>query len=392
MSLPPIGNSSPTEPNISERIALVCLSDSLGGLELTTLRLAKSMTARGRAVLVVAPPRTPLEERAISERLPFSPLSTSLRYGDVFAAIRLVRLVRQHRVGTAVFLKSRDIHLGAIAKTIARSLRIVYYQQMEFGHNKRDVLHTWVYGKLSLWVSLTQRMRELVLENTTVPADMVKVVTLGVDLRHFDPARFSKEHARSFFSLPNERNLVGVLGRLDRGKGQRVLLEAAPAILKRFPDILFVIAGDETRGEPGHQADLKSLSNRLGIQERVRFLPFTEDVPQYMAALDIFVLPSIFETYGLVVIEAMAMGKPIVATNAGGVPEILSNGRCGLLVRPGDAGDLGNAICRLLDDERLRESLGNTARREAEDRFNRESCVDQLLHAIDRLGGQGSSM
>ncbi len=104
-----------------------------------------------------------------------------------------------------------------------------------------------------------------------------------------------------------------------------------------------------------------------------------------MAALDVFVLPSFSETFGLVVVEAMAMGRPIIATNAGGLPEIITNGKTGLLVQPQDATAVAWAIHRILADAALRQSLGRLAREEAVKRYDFDSCVDSLLGSLASL-------
>ena len=122
-----------------------------------------------------------------------------------------------------------------------------------------------------------------------------------------------------------------------------------------------------------------NLCRELDIERYVKFLPFTDDVPRFMSALDIFVLPSYSETFGLVVVEAMAMQLPIIATNAGGVPEIITNNKTGLLIEPRNAALLTSAICRLLNDTALRLSLGCLARKEALQQYDFDSCVNSLL-------------
>ena len=276
-------------------------------------------------------------------------------------------------------MQSHDIHLASLAAYFLPGLKLVFYQQMDSRHNKRDLWHTWVFSKLCLWITLTQGMRENVLACTRMSGEKVKVVSLGTDLHRFDPSLFSQPDARSFFGLQYDLKIIGVLGRLDPGKGQEVFLRAIPQVIKHHPQTLFVIAGDETAGEPGYKASLKKICREIGADRHVQFIPFTDDVPRLMAALDIFVLPSFAETYGLVVIEAMAMEKPVVATNAGGVPEILIDGKTGLLVEPRNADAIAHAIVKILDDDKLRVAIGSSARKDALRRFSMDSCVDGML-------------
>ncbi|MGH2567734.1 MAG: glycosyltransferase family 4 protein, partial [Bacteroidota bacterium] len=238
-----------------------------------------------------------------------------------------------------------------------------------------------------LWITLTKSMKEEVLKFTRMPREKVDVVPLGVDLTRFDPSRYKRSEARAFFGLPQKGFLIGVLGRLDRQKGQEVLLRSVSEVVERHPDAHFIIAGDETVGEPrsgnpGYKAHLENLCRTLSIERHVTFMPFIDDVPRFMAALDLVVLPSFAETYGLVVIEAMAMEKPVIATNAGGVPEIITDGKTGLLVEPRDSKALSRAILRVLDDAELGKSLARSARTEALRSYDENACVDQLLRLI----------
>ena len=256
---------------------------------------------------------------------------------------------------------------------------------MNSQHNKRDIIHTWIYSKLALWISLTQSMKKDVLAFTRMSPDKVKVVTLGIDLHQFNSAHFKKIESQKNFGLPPDKEIVGVLGRLDRLKGQDILLRAAPEVIKQHPNVFFLVAGNETAGEHGYKEYLLDLCRTLQIERYVKFLPFTEDVPQLMTALDVFVLPSFSETFGLLVVEAMAMGRPIIATNTGGVPEIITNEKTGLLIRPKDANEVARAIHRILTDAALRLSLSHSARREAFKKYDFDQCVDSLLVSLTGL-------
>jgi D-inositol-3-phosphate glycosyltransferase len=365
--------------SFQQRIAVVCFSRSLGGLELSTLRIAAGMKSRGEFAMVIVPPSSPLEARSIESGLNLAALAPRWKYGDILAARRLAGILKDNKIDIVVLMQSHDIHLASLAAYFLPGLKLVFYQQMDSRHNKRDLWHTWIFSKLSLWITLTQGMRENVLASTRMAGEKVKVVPLGTDLHRFDPSLFSQQDARSFFGLPHDKKIIGVLGRLDPGKGQEVFLRAIPQVIKHHPETFFVIAGDETAGEPGYKAYLKNICREIGADLHVQFIPFTDDVPRLIAALDIFALPSFAETYGLVVIEAMAMGKPVIATNAGGVPEILIDGKTGLLIEPRNADAIANAIIKILDDGKLRVAIGSVAREDALRRFSMDRCVDALL-------------
>jgi len=343
------------------------------------------MKSKGAYAMVIVPASSPLQRRALELGLGLATITPRWKYGDIPAAHRLAGILRDNNIERVVLMQSQDIHLASLAAYFWPSAKLVFYQQMDSRHNKRDFWHTWIFSKLSLWITLTHGMRENVLSCTRMAGGKVKVVPLGTDIHRFDPAHFNRPEARSFFGLPHDKKIIGVLGRLDPGKGQEVLLRAIPEVAKHNPDVLLVIAGDETAGEPGYKAYLEELSREIGVDRHVKFLPFTDDVPRLMAALDIFVLPSFSETFGLVVIEAMAMEKPVIATNAGGLPEIITDGKTGLLIAPRNVEAVANAIEKILDDEKLRTSLAHAARQEALRRFSMDSCVDALLGLLRTL-------
>jgi D-inositol-3-phosphate glycosyltransferase len=369
----------------NHHIAIICFSSSNGGLELSTIQLAREFNLRKANCILVVPSDSPMAAEAQKHDLQVEYVNPGFKYGDILASRRLARILRSHEIEIAVVMQSKDINIVAGAKLFYPKSKLVYYQQMQSKVNKRDVLHTWMYSKLSLWISLTKRMKQEVLEHTRVPERMIRVVPLGRDTHRFDPRRYNQSEARRRYGLPQHKHIVGVIGRLDPQKGQEEFLRSLPIVLEQGHDVFYVILGEETRGEGGYRRHLVNLSYQLGVQDHVRFLPFTKDVPEFMAAIDVFALPSYSETFGLVLIEAMAMEKPVVATSTGGVPEIVEDGRDGLLVPPRDEKALAEAIVLLLEDASLRNTLSRHARRDAMRRFDSSRCVDELVLSLDSL-------
>lgn len=335
--------------------------------------------------MVIVPPNSPLHRRANESDITSAVLEPRWKYGDVAVALKLAQVLKKDRIDIVIIMRSQDIHLASIAKRFFPAVQLVFYQQMDSQYNKRDLFHSWTFSALSLWVTLTQSMKDHVLSFTKMPGEKVSIVPLGIDIHQFNPQQFKKEDARSAFDLPQGKKIIGVLGRLDPGKGQETAIRAIAEIVKHYADIVLVIAGDETAGEPGYKAYLETLCRTLHIEQYVRFLPFTEDVPRFLSALDVFTLPSYGETFGLVVIEAMAMGKTIIATNAGGVPEIISDGHTGLLIEPRNIDACVSAIKQILDNKDLALSLGQTARKDALKRFSMDSCVNALMDLLKNL-------
>jgi len=169
---------------------------------------------------------------------------------------------------------------------------------------------------------------------------------------------------------------VGVVARLEPEKGHPTLLEAWPAVLLGQPEATLLVIGEGSRREA-----LTAYAASLGLGSRVVFTGRRDDVPAVTAALDVAVLPSYREAQGLSILEAMALSRPVVATNVGGIPEMIEDGVTGLLVPPHDAPALGAAILRLLDDHPLADMLARNAHDLVHERF----CVELMVRAIESI-------
>ena len=194
------------------------------------------------------------------------------------------------------------------------------------------------------------------------------------------PQPTDRETARFALRLPPDALVLGTLGRLTEQKGQRLLLQAVAALARDLPDLVLFLAGAGPLRD-----DLEAEAARLGLADRVRFLGLRRDRPTLFAAMDVFVLPSRWEGLSLALVEAMGAGRAVVATDVGGNPEVVHNGRTGLLVRPNDADALADAIGTLCRDHDLRAALGDAAAVDARARFSIEQHVAQLS-ALYRRG------
>lgn len=189
--------------------------------------------------------------------------------------------------------------------------------------------------------------------------DKVVVIPNGINLCNFQTPH-SKEECRRILGLPLNKNLILFLGYLSKHKGPDELLKAMPFILEKNKEAELIFAGT------GAMLDgLKSLSEWLGVSKSVRFMGFVDDAikPLLFRSADAFVLPSVSstESFGIVNLEAMACGTPIVASNIGGVPDVIEDGEDGLLVAPRNTAKLADAIIRLLEDRSLRNRIERSA-------------------------------
>lgn len=186
---------------------------------------------------------------------------------------------------------------------------------------------------------------------------------------------------RSEMGIGDNSSVVGVIGRLDPWKGQHIFLKAAAIVNKTIPNIRFLIVGGivEGRGRENYRTELEKLANDLGIDKKVIFTGHREDIFNIMTALDVFVLSSITpEPLGQVVMEACACGKPVVASDAGGPPEIITHGKTGLLYPIGDFNKLADAIIYLLLNPDRAKKMGATGKEYVELKFDSNRIYSEL--------------
>ena len=193
-----------------------------------------------------------------------------------------------------------------------------------------------------------------------------RLVYPGVSLDAFNPAALpTPQRARSALGLPTTGPLVGMVARLQRWKGVHVFIDAVAVAANRHPELHAVVVGGAHETEPGYREELEARARQLGIASRLTFAGFRPNVPEWMQAMDIVVHASDREPFGMVVVEAMALGKPVIAGRSGGPSEIITDGVDGVLTTFGDAPALGAAIVRLIGDPVLAQRLGTAAQARA---------------------------
>ncbi len=237
---------------------------------------------------------------------------------------------------------------------------------------------------------LTPRMNHLVAVSRAIvhkiaeerPSSVpVSLVHNGVDLARYDRTEACCTLAEDYGLEPGAQ-IVGVVGRLEPEKGHPTLIDAWPRVLRAVPDAYLLIVGEGSRREA-----LEHQVAELGIGSRVIFTGRRDDVPAVTAALDVAVLPSYREAQGLTILEAMALSRPVVASNVGGIPEMVEDGRTGLLVPPHDPEALAAAITRLLVDHPLADMLARAGHDLVHERF----CLELMVRSIEDLYDEGAA-
>lgn len=213
-------------------------------------------------------------------------------------------------------------------------------------------------------ISPTSAITEYAKNTIKFPAEkIIEIPTNAVDETRFINLKIDKKDFKEKLGVPENAKIILTIGRLISQKGHSVLLDAAPKIIAKEKDVYFLIAGDGRL-----EKELKEKAEKLGIANEVKFLGARKDTPELLAASDIFVFPSIWEGQGMILFEAFFSKIPIVASNVGGIPDVVIDGETGVLAKPSDADDLADKLLMALKDQEMSKKMANNAFEKYKDR------------------------
>ncbi|HEB34896.1 MAG TPA: glycosyltransferase family 1 protein [Candidatus Aminicenantes bacterium] len=229
-------------------------------------------------------------------------------------------------------------------------------------------------------VALTNREKEDHILFKIAEEDKFSVIYSGIELNALkESSSGEKQNLKKELGIPENSLIVGTAGRLVPVKGPEFLVKASKYIISKYPDTYFMFTGDGTL-----EHDLKRKALEMGISDNIIFLGWRDDLAKIISIYDIFVLPSLNEGMGRVLVEAMALGKSIVASNIGGIPDLVIHGKNGFLVPPKNPKELAKYIQILLEDEKKREKMG-LAGKEMSLNFSAENMVEKIAELYEEL-------
>ena len=338
------------------------------------------LRARGHRAALVAHPEGELRRRA-SEGTDLYPLAPNLEM-DLAAAWQLSRLLRDLQPEVVHAHDAHGVAMTALALSLGGSrlqTAFVAARRVDF-HIGKNALSRWKYRQVDCFICASQAIQSMLVDDG-VPADRATVVYEGIDLDHVSAAPPLDLHKA--FWLPHGAPVVGNVAALVPHKGQRYLIEAALLVLQRVPDARFLIVGG---GEL--ELSLQQLIKRRHLEKHVVLTGFRPDVLSLHKGFDLFVMSSVTEGLGTSVLDAMACGRAVVATRAGGLSEIVDHDETGLLVPVRDTDALAEAIVRLLTESDLRTRYGQAAAEKARRRFSADRMVDETVAVYADVAGR----
>jgi glycosyltransferase involved in cell wall biosynthesis len=307
--------------------------------------------------------------------------------GRVRALRSLIRSERVNLVHTTIFESDLLGRLAAVGCGIPvlTSLVNTPYEPVRLTDPNVSRMRLWGARKIDGWTgrhltshfhAITQAVKASAVERLRVPAELITVIERGRDPSRLGVASQERRAlARRELGLDDRDKVLVNVGRQEYQKGQRFLLEATAQLVPKHPRLKLVIAG-----RPGNAStELHRALDQLGIEERVKFLGHREDVPEILAAGDVFVFPSLYEGLGGSLIEAMALGLPIVASDIPAVREVLEENRNALLVSPASPEELAFSITRVLEDHELARRFRQRSVEIFHERFTLDKSAARMI-------------
>ena len=302
---------------------------------------------------------------------------------DLLALFFLLRLIIREKPDMVHTHTSKAGILGRWAAWLARVPIVVHTAHGHIFYGHFGPLASGFFVLLERFMALiTDRLIALTvgerndyLKSSVSKPDRIVTIHSGVEIDDYLSARVNVEEKRESLGISTRGLVVGTVGWLLPIKGPMHLLNAMESVWQDYPEATLVFVG---KGDL--EKELRAKALQMGVSDRVKFLGWRDDIPELMQILDVFVLPSLNEGMGRVLAEAMAAGKPVIASHVGGIPDLVKPGQNGFLVEPGDLTGLSRAITRLLSDKKIRDEMGRKGREMCQD-----FSVEKMIEKIDVL-------
>jgi len=376
------------------KIMYACQTSYIGGAEQSLLSLVSALDRDYfYPIIIVTDDKGPLFKRLKELNIetivmPLNRLRWKNPFPFIITVFKLVILIRQRKISLIHSNIGSTNQYLAVAAIIARipmvsHLRAIITKQMYWEYLfflPNNFIANSNASRSSIFPYLRKGQKCVVIHN-------------AINLDWFVPGIKGRE-IREQYGISDDAPLVGVAGRLIPEKGQSLFIDAFKEISQENPHLFaLIVGGTELDGSQSYLDCLKQKVKEYSLENRIIFTGFIEDIASIYACIDLLVVPSQYEeSFGRVLIEAMAMEKPVIATNVGGIPEIVVDGKTGLLVPLGDINALAESMIKLADNAKLRECFGKEGRKRVEQMFDIKNNVQKTQHLYMEILGSKSNV
>jgi glycosyltransferase involved in cell wall biosynthesis len=357
----------------------VCFFDSIkfwGGGEKLHLEYAIEFRKKNYKVIIIAKAHSSLSEKAISKGLEVFHLTVrNISFLNLFKIFELVYFYKKHKIDTVIFSTSQDLKLGSFAAKFAGVKRIVYLRGLAAPIKSNFINNLLFKYILTHIISNSEATKSCILQNIGkyINHDKVKTIYHGI----YTAESKINNHICTEIALKGKGVILGNAGRLTHQKGQKYLIDIAVKLKEQKIDFTIFIAGS---GEL--QGELEQLIEKHSLQNEVILLGFVEDMDSFMNSIDIFLLTSIWEGFGYVLVEAMIKSKPIVAFDISSNPEIIANNETGFLIKYPNLELFTQKTQFLIQNVEVRKQMGENGYESVLRRFNLKDRITEFEYYL----------
>jgi len=355
-------------------VLIVNSSKGAGGIETHSVTLAAALLKKRQTVYLACPAGSPLEKDAMAHSVPVIDFSI-MNSADVKAIFKLKNIFRATAANVLIVNRGKDYWPATVATRLAGKRIVLVRHQAD---RLKKVTRWLVSNQVDGVVAVSRFIRDGMVDYG-IPLEKIQVIHNAVDFSAFTSLYSERDQVRKELGIGADDVVIGFVGAMTEGKGIFELLKAFYGLATRRSRLKLLYVG---KGP-----DMEELKKEARVLEgRVIFAGHRRDVARMYAAMDVFVLPSTCrEAFGMVLIEAMSMGKPVIATRIGGIPEIIEHGENGLIVPPGDSSALARAIWELTEVPSLREKLALNAIDSVALRFSDDVFGDSFVRLLKEV-------
>lgn len=348
------------------------------GGEKQTLHLVTRLLARGHVAELVCQPNSPLAERARARDVPVHEISMR-GDADPVAIARIGRVMRRGKFDVCQMHTSHAHMLGVLARGFRKSPYTLVTRRVDF-----SVLRSWIsrlkyrHG-VDRYIAISHAIRRVMIEDGIDP-ERIEVVHSGVS--ELPEPGIGRDELRRQMGFTDEHAVLGNVAHFAPHKGQLFLVRAVARLRESHPQLRVAIVG-EGEERAAVEAELKE----RGVEDLFHLAGFQKDIAAYLGAFDLFTMPSIQEGLCTSILDALLAKLPVIASNTGGIPEIIEPGVTGYLAEPGSVDDLATQIATALDDPSEAERLAAAGQRRVREQFSADGTADGTIAVYERLCG-----
>lgn len=344
-----------------------------------SLETARKLAEKGMNVKILCTENSRLLKEAAHsgfETLPFFGKNKNIP----ISIIKLKKYLKNSAVDVIHSNHSHDLWvLTPALKWSGSTAKLFLTKHMASGVKKNDLLHKFLYNRLDAVFAISTYIQQSLKNTTPLPDSKIILLPVGIDINRFQRNRLEAENVKKELGLPGNKLIIGIVGRMTPGKGHEEFLEAAKILNGKYEDkIYFLVIGGASYGEEEYENGINALADKLNLSN-IKFIGHSDIPEKTMTAIDILSFPSHDESFGRVLLEAMALEIPAAASGYAGVLDITIENETGLLFRPKDAESQSEALEKLITGKELRERFAKAGRKRAEDVFTFDIMINNLI-------------